>query len=188
VFEKPNCGNGALDAGEDCDIGLDKIPGNADDIDKACEGQCQANCTCLVGNCPPQCPCPDGICPAELKGGLVPCGRRCEDPDTAICECCPCTLCHFFVLAKGVIDFVTLNIVTPLGVLMLVIGGGLFLTAAGDPGRINQGKGIIKAVIIGLIIIFVSWLIVDTIISFLTTGSPFATVFQSWNNINCPVP
>ena len=180
----PSCGNGAMDAGEDCDIGSDGIPGTADDLDAACPGQCQADCTCpLPSPCElVECPCrEDDECP----GGLVPCGRTCDDPTTDICECCPCTLCHLFVLFKRIVDFVTINIIFPLAILMIVIGGVILLTAGGDPGRIGQGKKILKAAIIGVIIIIVAWLIVDTIIVLLTpAGSPF----QAWYTINCPVP
>jgi predicted secreted protein len=135
----------------------------------------------VAGACPAECPCLSGDC----EGGLVPCGRSCDDPTTDVCECCPCTLCHLFVLFKRVVDFVFLNIVLPLGVLMIVIGGVMLLTAAGDPGRINQGKSVIKAVIIGLVIIFIAWLIVNTVITFLT---PADSPLQSWNTIDCPVP
>jgi hypothetical protein len=189
------CGNGQLDPGEDCDIGPDKIPGTADDIDDNCKGKCQADCKCPAApppgpcptgptyTCPPEIKCP--TCPEELRGGLVPCDRSCDDPCTAECECAPCTLCHLFVLAKRIIDFLTLNILFPLAVLMIVIGGVMFLTAAGDPGRIGTAKKILTSVVIGLVIIFLAWLIVDTIIMFITkSGSPF----QNWTTIDCPVP
>jgi uncharacterized protein HemY len=68
---------------------------------------------------------------------------------------------------------------------MIVIGGVMFLTAAGNPGRIETSKKILTSVVIGLLIIFLAWLIVDTIIMFMTkSGSPF----QNWKTINCPVP
>jgi hypothetical protein len=68
---------------------------------------------------------------------------------------------------------------------MIVIGGIMFLTAAGDPGRIGTAKKILTSVVIGLLIIFLAWLIVDTIIMFITkSGSPF----QNWSTIDCSVP
>jgi hypothetical protein len=148
--------------------------------DPACD--CESSCTCV---CPAECPCGSGTCPPELRGGLVPCGKNCDDPCTKSCECCPCTLCHLFVLFKRIVDFLTLNIIFPLAVLMIVVGGVMFLTAGGDPGRISGAKKILTATVTGLVIILLTWLIVDTIITFLTpAGSPF----QAWNTINCPVP
>jgi hypothetical protein len=194
VFGPSPCGNGHLDSGEDCDIGPDKIPGTADDIDDNCRGQCQADCKCpAAGACktgPSYYTCQKaGIkcltCSEELQGGLVPCGRNCDDPCTAECECAPCTLCHLFVLFKRIIDFLAKDVLFPLAVLMIVIGGVMFLTAAGDPGRIGTAKKILTSVVIGLVIIFLAWLIVDTIIMFITnSGSPF----RNWKDINCPLP
>jgi len=87
-------------------------------------------------------------------------------------------------LFKRIVDFLTLNIIFPLAVLMIVVGGAMFLTAGGDPGRIGGAKKILTATVIGLAIIFLAWLIVDTVITFLTpAGSPF----QNWSTINCPV-
>ena len=163
-------------------------------------GTCDANCKC--GEVPPPPPppppgacktgptytCPAWItcpvCPEELQGGLVPCGRMCDDPCTAECECAPCTLCHLFVLFKRIIDFLAKDVLFPLAVLMIVVGGVMFLTAAGDPGKMGTAKKILTSVVIGLVIIFLAWLIVDTIIMFITkSGSPL----QNWKTINCPI-
>jgi len=142
---------------------------------------CEPTCTCV---CPDECPCGSGTCPPELRGGLVPCGKNCDDPCTKSCECCPCTLCHLFVLFKRIVDFLTLNIIFPLAVLMIVVGGVMFLTAGGDPGRIGGAKKILTATVIGLAIILAAWLIVDTVITFLT---PASSPFQNWSTIDCPL-
>jgi len=133
-----------------------------------------------------------GFCPI-LKGGLVPCGRKTDDPITTdICECYPCELCHIFVLFKRIVDWVTVYIIIPLAILMFVVGGVFLLTAAGDPGRISGGKKILKTTIMGLIIIFVAWVIVNTIVTFASTGSVPGPgqvgqiLGQSWNEIACP--
>jgi len=184
----PLCPNGALDPGEQCDPGP---PAQ----DAACPGQCQAGCTCPApppGNCESDCSCrcptgPTGIpCPGgRCDGGLVPCGRTCDDWCTKNCECAPCTLCHLFVLFKRIVDFLVINIIFPLAALMFVVGGVMFLTAGGNPGRIGTAKKIVTAVVMGIVIILVAWLIVDTVITFITpAGSPF----QSWHTIDCPVP
>ena len=162
-------------------------PGSTQCVADAACLPCEDTCTCT---CPAECPCPLGTgplgkCPEELKGGLVPCGRGCNDPCTKECECCPCTLCHLFVLFKKIVDFLTINIIFPLAVLMIVIGGVMFLTAAGDPGRIGSAKKILTATVIGILIILIAWLIVDTIIMFIT---PAGSLFQNWSTIDCPIP
>ncbi|MBZ9571731.1 TrbC/VirB2 family protein [Patescibacteria group bacterium] len=127
--------------------------------------------------------------PSGLIGGLVPCGRYTNDPGTAIDESAPCTLCHLFVLFKRVVDFVTVNIIFPLAVLMFVIGGAMLLIAGGDPGKIGLGRKILKATVIGLVIILAAWLIVNTIILLLFTDDPLNPYFffRAWHTIICPV-
>lgn len=119
-----------------------------------------------------------------LYGGLVPCGRAVDDPNTSIDERAPCSLCHIFILIKRIVDFGTVNILIPLAILMVVIGGIMFLTAGGDPGRLGSAKKILTATLIGLVIVLAAWLIVNTIITFMT---PASSPFQSWHTINCPV-
>ena len=181
----PQCSDG-IDNDGDGKIDFPADPGctDASDDDEA-DGVPVGCDTGPTYTCPPEITCP--VCSKEsgLRGGLVPCGRTCDDPCTEICECAPCTLCHFFVLFKRIVDFATLNILFPLAVLMIVVGGVMFLTAGGDPGRIGGAKKILTATVIGLAIILVAWLIVDTVITFITpAGSPF----QQWHTINCPVP
>ena len=60
-------------------------------------------------------------------GGLVPCGRSCDDPDTLGNECEPCTLCHFFLMIERIIDFLLFRIVPALAALMMAIGGVMML-------------------------------------------------------------
>jgi hypothetical protein len=178
----PQCSDG-IDNDGDGKIDFPADPGctDASDNDETdIAGLCKTGPTYT---CPAAMKCP--TCPEELIGGLVPCGRTCDDPCTAECECAPCTLCHLFVLFKRIVDFATINILFPLAVLMIVVGGVMFLTAAGDPGRIGTAKKILSSVAIGLLIIFLAWLIVDTIIMFITkSDSPF----RNWKEIDCPLP
>lgn len=88
-------------------------------------------------------------CPTE---GFVPCGTA----------GCPCRLCDFFVMFDKILDFVFLKLVPPIAVLMLVIAGVMFFAAAGDPGKLGKAKSLLTSVIIGLAIIYGSWLIINT--------------------------
>jgi hypothetical protein len=182
----PQCSDG-IDNDGDGKIDFPADPGctdasDNDETDVAPPGACNSGPTYT---CPAGITCPGGVCSEELRGGLVPCGRMCDDPCTAECECAPCTLCHLFVLFKRIVDFLTLYILFPLAVLMIVVGGVMFLIAAGDPEKIRTAKKILTSVVIGLVIIFLAWLIVDTIIMFITkSGSPF----RNWSTINCPLP
>lgn len=68
--------------------------------------------------------------------------------------------------------------------LLILVSGVLFLTSGGSQKNIDRAKDIFKNLIIGLIIIYVSWLAVGTLIKTIarTTGD-FEP--QSWNSFKC---
>jgi type IV secretory pathway VirB2 component (pilin) len=103
----------------------------------------------------------------------------------------PCQFCHFFVMFKGIIDWVTGVLVPIVAVLMLVIGGLMFFFGGTSPGMLQTGKNIIKSVVWGLIIIFAAYMIVNTILSFLGLADFSATGLDptKWFDFgkNCPI-
>jgi hypothetical protein len=60
-----------------------------------------------------------------------------------------------------------LGIVGVLAVIMLVIGGFMYLTAAGDEKRIDTGKDIIKYSIIGIVVVLSALVIVKQVVALL---------------------
>ncbi len=85
--------------------------------------------------------------------GLVPC----NGPD--------CTIESFFVLLDRIFNFIVKWITTPLAILMMTIGGIMILISAGNPGLATQGKNILWVSVIGLVLVFGSWLIVNFILT-----------------------
>ncbi|MBU3964151.1 hypothetical protein KJ562_00205 [Patescibacteria group bacterium] len=125
--------------------------------------------------------------------GIVPCGQREDDPNTTIVESAPCTLCHFFVLIEVVLEFVFFNITPPLALLMLIIGGGMFMMAAGDPGKISKARTIITTTLIGIVIIYGAFFLVGMLLQSINLADPIRGEYESWwtsgtFNINCHVP
>ena len=91
--------------------------------------------------------------------GLVPCGGKGEPT---------CQLCHLFLMFQGVVNFLLKYILVPLAVLMLILGGFMYVFAyvnpsevlfgrKGGPALISQAKKLIVSVIIGLIVLFLAW-------------------------------
>ncbi|PIS13634.1 MAG: hypothetical protein COT67_00810 [Candidatus Tagabacteria bacterium CG09_land_8_20_14_0_10_41_14] len=95
-----------------------------------------------------------------FAGGLVPCGGKTE-PD--------CDFCQLAKLIDEVINFILFNLALPVSVIALIAAGIIFLTGGDSPEKIKRGKDIFKYTIIGLVIAFSAWLIVDTILRGLVT-------------------
>ena len=111
--------------------------------------------------------------------GLVPCGG----PE------CPCTLCDFFRMIERIIDFVLFKIVPALAVLMIAIGGFMYIVAyvglaEGGPEMLSRAKSLFKSVIIGLLIAYGAWLIINTF--FWAIGvADWTGLEHGWWQINC---
>ena len=132
--------------------------------------------------------------------GIVPCGKPVnlggELSDGTLAEgtgtCCemPCTFCHLFVMLDGVMDFVLFKLVPLIAVLMLVIGGAMFIfgyfAGGGEeqPKLFSQGKKLITSVVIGLIIMFSAWLIVNLFFQFIGVQE-WTGLQEGWFQINC---
>lgn len=103
-----------------------------------------------------------------------------------------CQFCHFFALIQNIYNFLVLVIVPPLAILMIAIAGFLLLTAGGRPGQIQRGWGVVQVVIAGLIMVYVSWLVISFGISLVArqVGAYDPAVWNepgSWFNLNCPI-
>lgn len=94
-----------------------------------------------------------------------------------------CTLCDLWHLASNIINFLTFNLSIPLASLLLVIAGFIFLISGGSQEKVSLAKRILTNTIIGLAIIFCSWLLIDTLFKSLATGA----FSGAWNKFpTCP--
>jgi len=94
------------------------------------------------------------ILPKTAYGaGLVPCDGK------------DCDINAFFTLLKNIYDFIVFQLATPLAILAIAIGGILVLISAGNPNLAGLGKKILFAAIMGLVLVFGSWLIINAILS-----------------------
>ncbi len=138
--------------------------------------------------------------------GLVPCGKEVNVGGSwengecvgGVPTFIRCQFCHFFVMLDAIIDFVLFQLVPPIAILMLVIGGAMFMFAhlggaealpgggAGGPKMLSQAKKLITSVIIGLIIIFAAWIIIDLFFSLIGVAD-WTGLQEGWFTINCQV-
>lgn len=116
--------------------------------------------------------------PALAENGLIPCGGKGQSP---------CTLCDFLVLFQNILNFLLLSpgIVPIIAGLMVAVAGGMYFLGGVDPGMITRAKGLLKGVVWGLIIIYASWLIVNTFFMLIGLNGDAGFDLKNWNNIQC---
>jgi len=122
--------------------------------------------------------------------GLVPCGKSSVGPNETEGVKKPCQLCHLFVMLDGIIDFVLIDILPWIVILMILIAGVMFYFAGGNPSLLLQAKKLITSVVIGVTIILCSYLIIGTVLTVL--GVQSWTTLDQWAEngvfiIDCPI-
>lgn len=88
-------------------------------------------------------------CPTE---GFVPCGT----------PGCPCQFCDLFLLFDKIYKFVMYDIVPPIAVVLLIVGGVWILLSGGNPAGATKGKTIVFSTLIGLAVVYGAYLLVST--------------------------
>ena len=118
-----------------------------------------------------------GVAFAEENKGLVPCGNPGQNP---------CTICDFFVLISNIISFFLGSIVPALAVLLLAVGGGMYMVAymspGAGPGLVSRAKSVIVSTLIGLVIIYGAFVIVGTFLSLIGLNEINGTkaIYENW--------
>lgn len=115
------------------------------------------------------------LLPLSVVAGLVPCtGDQ------------MCTFCDLLKLIRNIVNFIAFTLAPAVGGLMLLVGGIIVLTAGGDETKVKQGRGMITQTVIGLVIIYLAWLIVNTVITGLASTTGTWQPENWWVFINCP--
>ena len=131
---------------------------------------------------------------ATLSAGGTPAhevlGRACAGRGTM--ESIPCQICHFFMMADGIIDWVLFMLVPLIAILTISWGGFMLIFAAGDPYKVQRARQIFTATAIGLAIIFGAFALISSILTlpgFVSTSFSFNTIldFGNWFAPNCTV-
>jgi len=121
-------------------------------------------------------------------GGLVPCGRKCDDPTTLKNECEPCTICDFFVVADRLADVLMTKIVPAIAVLIIFFAGFLmifsYLGKVG-PEAINKSKKVLMGVVIGLAVVYGAWILINT--TLMVLGFVDWENMEDWWKVDCEI-
>lgn len=87
---------------------------------------------------------------------LIPCG-----PGN------PCTFCHLFKLIQNVYNFIVFTLAPPVAILSVAVAGFIWFTSAGSEGRAKKARDILLTVVVGLVIMYTSWVVINFIITFI---------------------
>lgn len=97
-----------------------------------------------------------------------------------------CTICHFFVMIDGALDFILLKLIPPIGTLLLIFGGISLYQAGANPEKLTWAKKFLTSVIIGLLLLYMSWVIVNSVFTALGVAS-WVGFGQGWFQISCEI-
>ncbi len=71
-----------------------------------------------------------------------------------------------------------LGLTGTIALIMIIYGGLMFLTSAGNPGQIDKAKKLLVFTIIGIIVIAASYVATNTLLTAVLTGDPTAVDSQ----------
>lgn len=120
---------------------------------------------------------------APAEAGIIPCGLTTDDPNQTGDQTARCTLCHLVVGINGIIVFLR-NIMSAVAIAVIVAMAFVYITSAGDEGRMRFAKGGMVAALIGFAIILLAWVIVN----FILTMPIFQNnnlIRTSWDSFQC---
>lgn len=88
-----------------------------------------------------------------------------------------CTLCDFLIIFVTIANWI-LRTFAVLAVVFFVYGAGYLVISSGNEAMVTKGKGIIKATIIGSIIVLVAWQLMNYIVTVVINQSIFTETEQ----------
>ncbi len=94
-----------------------------------------------------------------------------------------CTLCDLWHLASNIINFISFNLAIPVAAILFIAAGVTFLISGGSEEKVALARSIFTNTAIGIVIIFCSWMLIDTLVKSIADG----TFSGAWNQFpTCP--
>lgn len=92
------------------------------------------------------------------------------------CNSGQCGIEDFFTMLVNAYSFIVWEIATPLAIIALIVGGIFMMISAGNPALFGKGSEIIKWAIIGLVLVWCSYLIIDFILKTIGFGGNWSSL------------
>lgn len=123
--------------------------------------------------------------------GLITCATHYNKPGTPVPGVLSpmtdiCSICDLLALLQTGFNFVWRDLSIPLAAVMMLYGGSLMMFSAftADANLATKGRKVLWNAVLGLVIVLVAWIAVDSILKIL--GAQFGTGnFGPWNTIKC---
>lgn len=122
---------------------------------------------------------------AEAKAGIIPCGLTKDDAAQDGDQTVKCTLCHLVVGVNNVIILLR-NIMSAIAIVVVVAMAFVYITSAGDEGRMRFAKEGITAALIGFAIILLAWVAVNFVLKLpIFNVGPDRLIQVDWQTVQC---
>lgn len=104
--------------------------------------------------------------PVATTYALDPLADQCAtNPDSTICEAATTDNASDFI---GIIINTLLFIIGALAVIMIIVGGISYATSNGDPAKVTKAKNTITYAVVGLIVAFLAYAIINWVVGLFT--------------------
>ena len=112
--------------------------------------------------------------------GLVPCGKKQAGSGESRGVTEPCTFCHIFVMIKGIFDFILIDLVPIIAILIIIFAGILFYFGGVNPQLALKGKDLLVKTIIALVVIYGAYFFVGVVLNLFQVAD--WTGLKEWAN------
>ena len=118
----------------------------------------------------------------SAHAALVTCGRSLNDPLTSWDDTKPCGTCDLLQLVNTLINFIVLKLGPVIATIFILYASFLIIWNGGISQNINKGTEVLKNTLIGLLVLFLSWTLTNTVMRTLAGNNNIAT---NWYTVEC---
>lgn len=96
-----------------------------------------------------------------------------------------CDYCDLLDMGQSILDFIVKYVLFTGGIIFIMWGGLEMIMSSGDSKKYQAGVTRIKATLIGILIAFGAWFIVNTVLNILAVDETGQSMNIVWDSINC---
>jgi len=102
---------------------------------------------------------------------LVPCGGKVCTANSQCSSQLVCSTCELLHLVRHVIDFLMIVAAPVLATFFFIVAGVYIMLGGANPGMLSKGKKMFTDALMGVVIVLLAWLIVNTLIKSLAKAT-----------------